>query len=308
MSTHEACDVAHDLSHPDYNPLDCPQWAREEVPRWVLPSRGVNGLPDGLRRHFSGANALATAGVDRYQANQFITYCAETAAWLYTGYTPMEVEWPEGYLPTLRRLALEVTTGARSPEEKALRLLHTVSRRLLHPCVPPIGDAISGDRNLDEEALIASGTAWCNEQSRVFVRLCQAAGLPARLVHYFYSEFPAGHTVVEFHDGQRWCLTDVTYGVVFRGPDGQLLSTADCMGSEDGQALWQRVMDETVNHTLRLGRHLLAQGSALEAESQSLALRRTICPELNRRLHTFAVMNYPLPGTPAASRPFADSQ
>ena len=301
MSAIDACDVAHDLRHPDYDPPDCPRWAKEEVPSWVLRFRGVNGLPDESRPHFSGANAPGVAGVDRYQANQFIPYRPETAAWLYEGYTSLEVKWQEGYLPTLRRIAMEATSGATSPEEKALRLLYTVCRRLLHPRVPPVGDAVPGDRNLDEEALIASGTGWCNEQSRVFVRLCQAAGVPARLVHYFYSEFPAGHTVAEFHDGGRWCLTDATYGVVFRGPEGRLLSAADCLDGAEGEAIWNRVSGEFANHTLRIGRHLLARDAATGRDDGSLALRRTICPELNRRLHTFAVMNYPLPPAAQAS-------
>jgi hypothetical protein len=42
---------------------------------------------------------------------------------------------------------------------------------------------VDGNRNLDDEALLASGCGWRNEQARVFIRLCQVNGIPARMLH-----------------------------------------------------------------------------------------------------------------------------
>ena len=39
-----------------------------------------------------------------------------------------------------------------------------------------------------------SGCAWCHEQSRVFIRMCQACGLNGRIVHLFYKDKATGHT------------------------------------------------------------------------------------------------------------------
>ncbi len=293
MSSSQTVELTHPLDHPDYSPADCPAWIREVHPAWVEPLRGINGLPEGLRRHFSGANAPNVLGVDRHQANQFIPFRPETAQWLYEAYTPESVHWPEGYQPVLRRTAQEATWGASSAEEKALRLLYSVCRRVFHPVVPPGGAAVEGDRNLDEEALLASGTGWCNEQARVFIRLCQAVEVPARMVHYFYSEFPMGHTVAEFHNGHGWCLADPTYGLVFRGKGGKLLSAADCHDGGAGEETWVHVWDKTMVETERMGRNLYAHGwrpwKAMPRPSGA------IFPDTGRRLHTFAIINYPLP-------------
>src|SRR5262245_14588001 len=34
-----------DITGPDFDPLDCPSWAKERHPAWVLPFVGKNGLP-----------------------------------------------------------------------------------------------------------------------------------------------------------------------------------------------------------------------------------------------------------------------
>mgnify|MGYP001389460141 CR=1 FL=1 len=88
----------HDLSHPEYDPPDAPAWVKETVPAWVMPFRGKNGM-SAPWRSVPGPFAPGVRGLDRYQANQFVCYRPETAKYLYTEYTPLEVHYREGTLP-----------------------------------------------------------------------------------------------------------------------------------------------------------------------------------------------------------------
>src|SRR6185369_9136064 len=102
--------------------------------------------------------------------------------------------------------------------------LNAMPQFFRHPKMPPRASSVRADRNLDDEALLASGCGWCNEQTRVFVRLCQVAGIPARIVHLFGQN----HTVAEFHADGRWALADATNIFVVPAREGteRLLSAA----------------------------------------------------------------------------------
>lgn len=290
-----ANDRRHDLSHPDYTPPEVPAWAREEGPDWVQPFRGINGLNEVWQRSFDGANALVTAGIDRYQANHFIPFRPETAEFLRNGYTPLEVGYVPGLLPELEEIARAAVGSRPDAESQAEALLMGPVRSLKHPFVPPLGPQISSSRNLNELELLRSGCAWCNEQARVFVRLCQTRNIPARLIHLFYSTPPTGHTVAEFHTGRSWCLVDASYFLVFRREDGTPLSAEDCHDRGPGQRRYSQLIAEAI-------RRLVADG-----EKSAVGIRDPRLEKFleERRGHTekdcfaelgsFGIMNHPLP-------------
>lgn len=207
-----------------------PAWARETLPAWVEPYVGRRGMYAPWNRK-QGILAPGVAGIDRWQANRFISFRPETAEYLYTVYTPRP-QYVPGTFPKLEA-AVAPYRSLSGDTDKAVAVLTKVMPQMRHPVVAPAGPEVATGRNLDDEQLFASGCGWCNEQARVFITLCHILGLPARLVHLFYADNVTGHTVAEFHADGRWAMADVSYGVVFPGRDGKLLSAAACHMQEN---------------------------------------------------------------------------
>lgn len=289
-----------DLTTPEFDPPDCPAWARESLPVAMLPFRGRNGLnqlPDRPCR--TAPLALNVRGVDRYHANQFVVYLPQTADTLYQAYTPLTVNYRPGTLPAFETLAAEVSTGCRSETETAVALLTRGAARVRHPCGAPCGNPVTADRNLNDEALLASGNGRCNEQARVFIRLCQTLNIPARIIQLFYSDQKSGHCIAEFHADGRWCMADASWLCVFPGPDGQLLSAAECHDRGAGQLHCGRAYRQRMLQLLDLSDAELnfpsPQATAnwrkqIAAENQSDAIRAS-------KMDRFGIINYPLPPT-----------
>lgn len=66
------------------DPPTCPAWARVAAPEWVRPFQGPAGAPETFRAK-SGFYASGVAGIDRYQANNFIWHRPETAEFYADG-------------------------------------------------------------------------------------------------------------------------------------------------------------------------------------------------------------------------------
>jgi hypothetical protein len=284
-----------DLNHPDYNPPDCPAWAKETVPAAIEPFRGRNGLPSP-QRDKPGALAMNCRGVDRYHANQFIVYRPETAKFLYTDYTPLRVNYRKGLLPAYEALSAEVTAGCRTETEKVVALLLKGAARVKHPYMVPCGPDVSSDRNADDETLLKSGSGWCNEQARVFVRLCQVNAMPARLIHLFYADKKTGHCIAEVYADGSWCMADASWLCVFPGPDGKLLSAAQCHDGGEGQKYaglaYHKRQQELLTWSdadLNLKKHDADLATWRERVGSQTA------EFLANWITFFAVMNYPLP-------------
>ena len=227
-----------DLSEAEYDPPDTPGWARVSVPDNIKPYKGKNGLPQWhpIYQRPGSTCGGAVAGIDRYQANHYVVYRDETAEFIYNEYTPLDAGYIPGTLPGYERVVEQYTDASMSETEKALALLKDalpdVSR---HPGAPPLfGGPVAPDRALMDEELLSSGGAWCNEQARVYIRLCQVAGLQGRLVHLGGQS----HTTAEVHADGQWILVDVSFHFVARDENGRLLSAAECHDRGPGQRAW----------------------------------------------------------------------
>ena len=196
-----------------------PAWAQQRLPDWIKPSfLGKHGLPEPWCSR-PGPLATAVGGIDRWQANHFIVYRPETAKFLYSKYTPTKVEYHKGLFPALEKIVAQYTKPGQSDREKAMALLtKAMPAHLPHPEVPPLGLRVATNRAMSDEALFASGCGWCNEQTRVYIRLCQIAGVPARMIYLFFSDGKMGHVVTEFYADGHWCMADSSWICVF--PDG----------------------------------------------------------------------------------------
>lgn len=287
--------VRHDLSAPEYDPPDAPAWCRHIVPAEIQPFLGKNGLgsPWGDK---PGPLATAVRGIDRYQANQFVVYRPETARFIYGPYTPVKVEYVEGTLPGYEAAVAKYATGCTGQSDRAVALLTRAMPALTrHPTMPPCGPGVKPDRGLLDEPLLAGRLAWCNEQARIFARLCQVDGIQARIVHLFFSDKRTGHTVVEFHADGRWCMADASWFTVFPGPDGKLLSAAQCHDGGEGQKHLGIAYHRRMRELLKLSdEELFPDKPARAAAFREKNASRT--PQQWAELHhVFGVINCPLP-------------
>jgi len=294
-----------DLTLPVYDPPTCPAWARVPVPDWLKPYQGKNGLPEPWHSRPGSTCGGAVAGIDRYQANLYVVYRPETAVYLYSAYTPAKAAYVRGTLPGYERVVAKYTKPKMSQTEKALALLTVAMPAVFrHPGVLPVfGGDIRPNRNLMDEALLASGGGWCNEQGRVFIRLCQVAGMQGRILHLFGQS----HTTSEIYVDGRWVLADASYLFVARDKKGNLLSAAACHDRGPGQRAYARARARRLQQLLKM---TPAQANLSPAELETVRkwMRAFDADELAKStdLH-FAVINYPLP-TDAATEPLSASE
>lgn len=282
----------YDLSTPEFNPPECPEWVKEKLPEWVKPYVGINRLPAEWQEGDGKALAMGTKGIDRYQANQFVWHCAETAAYLYGEFTPTRARYVKGTLPGYEKVAAQYTAGCRTETEKAVALLtRALPAHVLHPIAPPRGPKVPTDRNLLDEALLASGSGWCNEQSRVFIRLCQVSGLQGRNVHLFGQN----HSTAEFYADGRWVWADATYWFIARAADGRPLSAAECHDGGAGQRAYAKAKVARMQELMRLSDAELGFAKAQDAAQWREQTARMTVDEIATRRIGFGVVNYPLP-------------
>ena len=279
-----------DLTGAEHDPPDCPAWAKETHPDWVTPYVGVNGVPAKWRPKGKPFGSY-TERIDRYQANHFIYYGPQTAEYLYGAYTPLSVGYREGALPSFEALAAKHTAGCKTDTEKAVALLLAMPGFFRHPTMPPLGPRVPANRGLEDEALLATGSGFCNEQARVLIRLCQVCGIPARMIHLFGQ----GHTVAEFCADGQWALADASNFFVVPGADGGLLSAAQCHDGAEGQRRYAETKCRRMRELLTMSDEELGYTNPATATRWRESTLKLSADELAVRDIGFGVINYPLP-------------
>jgi hypothetical protein len=267
-----------------------PEYAKDKLPEWVEPFVGRKGLPAPWNET-TVPLAPGVKGLDRWQANRFLVYRPETARFIYEEYTPLAVNYKKGTSPLIEKTAEECTRNCKTDTERAVAMLVQVfPDRIKHPTVVPKGPYVPPGRDASDDELLASGCAWCNEQARVFVRLCQACGMPARIIHLFYSDDKTGHTIAEFYADGRWAMADASYVCVFPGKDGRLMSAAQCHAKENLPLV-------AGVYRQRIGKIAAMSDEQLGGAKDAAAFRAGAARMAGHisGLKTFAVMNHPLP-------------
>ncbi len=285
----------------------CPAWARETVPAWVTPYLGRSGMPEPFHSQ-KELIGYETTGLDLWQANNFVVYRKETAKYLYESYSPTSVRYKAGTLPAFEKTAAEYTAGLKTDREKAVALLtKAIPDKVPHPAIAPMSPMCDKNRGLSDDGLLNSRTCWCNEQARMFVRLCQVSGIPARMIFLFYSNPPSGHVIAEFYADGRWCMADASYLCVFPDADGRLMSAAECHGAGKllaGEAYCRRLRELAAHSDeWMVGGRFPKQGDPAARGKQvaeyAAGLRKDYLSQTPKsqadQLWVFGVMNYPLP-------------
>jgi len=295
---------------------DCPEWVKETVPDWVRPYLGKDGLSDDFEIP-AGDGLLCDycSGVTLWQANHFIVHRdgpehERVRRLLYEDYTPLTEDYHPGTLPLYERIVEKYAKGGSDTDKAVAMLTEALPRLFTHISVPPVGPAFDAGRDLDDEGLLRSGTGLCHDQARIFIRLCQVAGIPARFVFLFYSDRRSGHTIVEFYADGRWAMADSSIFRVFLDADGTLMSARECHACAESRARHGEICFERYQEYLGMPDEELAGRKFAHIHEPELR-QRLIAEEATRRrggiaehwtrdllvrnLAVFALLNYPLP-------------
>jgi hypothetical protein len=153
-----------------------------------------------------------------YFINSQIYLCKETAAYIYSAYTPTTVNYPRGSRPVLDKIIESMGILKLGDFERMLWLMRFI-RDL--PAARAWDLGVDAQNGGTEEELIQKRVSVCNETARLMVTLCQVAGLPARYVGHHLG----GHGVTEIYVDGHWSYCDVQQGRFFLKKSGPLAST-----------------------------------------------------------------------------------
>lgn len=160
-------------------------------------------------------------GVDVEVIDDQIILNDRTVEYLYSEYTPLEIRYEPGSRPMLEAVVNEHVGEGMCGREKALALMRRVRDNQDHGLASP-GLFAGGT----EEELMKRGALTCNEVSRLYVCLCQIAGLPARLMGSHIS----GHMMTEVCADGKWAWIDPMKGIAPVTDDDAPASTWELMG------------------------------------------------------------------------------
>jgi hypothetical protein len=165
-------------------------------------------------------------GVDIEVINDQIILNEKTKDYLYSDYTPREIKYVRGSRPMLEKIVAEHVRPGMSQREKALALMRRVRDNQDHGLASP--NLFYGG---NEEDLLRRGAIMCNEVSRLFVCLCQIAGLPARL----HGAHISGHMMTEVLTDGKWGWIDSMKGM------------APVTDKDEPASVWDLMQDPTLN-------------------------------------------------------------
>lgn len=189
---------------------------------------------------------VGVGGIDREQAHSMIRLCDETEAVLYgPEFSAQRVTYERGSRPVLEQIVSGLS--GQTPRDRAVSAMQWVYDNVAHPhiCGPT-----APNRAMSEEELIESGRGWCNEQSRVFIGLCEVMEIPARLCFINHQNARSGHTTTEVYLDGRWAFFDVTFNLAVELPDGTLAEGRELSGPYRhlAHAAYQPILEEHYKH------------------------------------------------------------
>lgn len=170
----------------------------------------------------------AFGSVDRVLAASIVRLHTQTADYLYSSFTPLEVRYTRGTRPKLEAIVESLYQSGSGVEER-LAAITKFTRGLNEKAEQDLKMLRVGGT---EEEIIARGSYWCTDVARVACALCQVAGLPARIINLFdLGQAYSGHVIVEVYRTGCWGALDSSTGVVYTGSDRLPASTWDLMNN-----------------------------------------------------------------------------
>lgn len=144
-------------------------------------------------------------GIDIQIIDGQLGLSAKTADYIYSDFTPTELKYVPGSRPLLEKALSEAVKPGMTEREQALAIMRRCRDNRDRGLAGRGCDWCGGS----EEDLLKRGAIMCNEISRVFVCLCQIAGLPARV----HSSHISGHMMAEVLTDGKWGWVDPMKGI-----------------------------------------------------------------------------------------------
>jgi len=186
----------------------------------------------------------APGSVDCVLMQEMVKLCSETAAYLYSAHTPIEVLYERGTRPKLESYVKCLTAQAISDEEVVDKISWFTSK-LYENAEQDLDKVRIGGL---EEEIIERGSDWCTDLARVACALCQVAKLPSRLVGLADVEKAySGHVIMEVYRDGVWGAVDPTTNVIYRHVAGKPATTWELMNNP--QLVKRHWRDETTSYT-----------------------------------------------------------
>jgi transglutaminase-like putative cysteine protease len=173
----------------------------------------------------SRTNVYLEGTVDYFQHEEMIVLNDTTAGDLYDPKQAYHPKYQAGSRSFLEKIAREITEGAKSDRERAVRLMLWISRLPSSPYKHRVSNFVYFLGGTEEE-VIKKGALMCNEVARVLCFLAQIMGMPARGVFHFPVVPGAeGHACAEVFFEGKWNWFDETGGYGILRPDGFFANT-----------------------------------------------------------------------------------
>ena len=146
-----------------------------------------------------------------------VILCPQTADLLYSQFTPTTVSYAQGSRPVLEKVVADATEDCTTSQDRVLGLMRCCRDLYKRDRINNFSKYIYGGT---EEQLIEKGERLCECLGRLFVVLCEIAGIPARIVMHDIG----GHITAEARVDGHWGYIDPRCGVYFLKPDGTMAS------------------------------------------------------------------------------------
>lgn len=156
-------------------------------------------------------------GIDLEHALNYINLKDVSLDFIYDKYTGIRLPYTCGSRPVLESLNSSIICGFGEEFDmiKALAAYVADNVRWAGFYHKEYGERLPSTRRLDEEDLIDSKFAWCNEQARILCCLTQLSKIPSRMVFASNSAQTGGHVLTEVLTSRGWLLIDQSFGFLF---------------------------------------------------------------------------------------------
>lgn len=124
----------------------------------------------------------------------------------------------------LHEVSDEVVIGCETQEQKVLAL----QKYVFDNVKPGQGYEPNDVAKMSNKERLEKGVGWCNHQVDVFMSLARLQDIRTRMLYLLTADMHSSpHTIAEAFINNRWVITDVSWNLILRNPQGKLATRQD---------------------------------------------------------------------------------